>query len=73
MVANKKLGVALIRSADKLLSADRVGRERFLDEGVHSACRKLQAEGHMCCVRRLGGQEERVSHSVSYDRTPPGD
>jgi hypothetical protein len=33
MVANKKLGVALIRSADKLLSADRVGRERFFDEG----------------------------------------
>lgn len=70
MVADKKPGIALVRSADQLLSAGRIRREWFLDERVHPACEQLQAEGHMRCVRRLSGQEERVSHRVSCETTP---
>lgn len=55
--------MALVRRADQLVSAGSIGRERFFDERVHPSGDQLQAEGHMCCVRRLGGQEERVSQS----------
>lgn len=64
MVADKKPGVTLLRSADKLLATGRIGRERFLHERVHSTRDQLQAEGYMRRIRCLCA-EERIVNSLA--------